>query len=362
MWDNDVLAKVGLNKNELQTEQQVLAAWRKLKADNIMINGLPLMPVMLDTDYQDTSLQFLIFSFGAEQVDQNGNYRDKLLAPQAKHALKFLNTLYREGLIDSTQLILDDAQVRTLLASGRVLSLMGGVAGLGAEKTHANYWSAGPIVSSDGARPVAGKPLAPGYWISTFISKDTKNPEALAKWLSYMSSREGMLLAHYGIEGVHYILNSQGYVVPTEAGIDGKRDSAKTGVFAYWPFHHSTFSFNTILPPSGDDPEVNVYQVSCALGKYKDTYIYNSSLLGLPSGFIDPNSDTGIIQLQIQNYKRSQISTAVTASSDAAFEQAYNTLISQLKNLGIDQLDTKINEAVQANYRRYGERIQKVNP
>jgi putative aldouronate transport system substrate-binding protein len=318
---------------------------------------------MLDTNYQESSLHFLLYSFGAEEVDQNGNYRDTLLAPQAKHALKFLNTLYREGIIDSNQLILDDAQVRTLLASGRVLGLMGGVAGMGAEKTHANYWSAGPIVSSDGARPVLSKDLQPGTgWLSTLISKNTKYPEALAKFISYMSSTEGMFLGNYGVEGVHYNLNSAGQVLPTQAGIDGKSDAAKTGVFAYWPFHHSAFQFSTILPPAGDDPEVNAVQVSCALGKYKDTYIYDAALLRLPAGFIDPNSDIGIIQLQIQNYKKAQISTVVTAGSDAAFEQAYNTLISQLKSIGIDQLDAKIDEATQANYRRYGERIQKVNP
>jgi putative aldouronate transport system substrate-binding protein len=363
MWDNEVLAKVGLNKNELQTEEQVLAAWRKVKNANIAINGAPVIPLMLDTNYQGTSLNFLNYSFGAEEVDQNGNYHDKILTPQAKHAMKFMNLLFREGIIDTNQLILDDAQVRTLFATGRVLSFMGNPAGMGAEKTHANYWSAGPIVSSDGARPVLAKELQPGTgWISTFISKDTKYPEFLAKFLSYMSSTEGMLLGNYGIEGVHYNFNSARQAVPTQAGIDGKSDAAKTGVFAYWPFHHTNFQGQYNLPPEGDDPEVNALQVSCALGKYKDTYIYDYSLLRVPSGFIDPNSDIGIIQLQIQNYKKAQISKVITAGSDAEFEREYNALISQLKTLGIDPLDAKINEAVQANYHRYNTRIKKINP
>ena len=36
------------------------------------------------------------------------------------------------------------------------------------------------------------------------ISKSTKEPEKLAKWLSFMTSPEGMILSSFGIEGVHY--------------------------------------------------------------------------------------------------------------------------------------------------------------
>jgi putative aldouronate transport system substrate-binding protein len=364
MWDNQVLELAGLNKNELVTENQVLGAWRKVKAANPQVKGAPVIPLMLDTNYQDTSLGFLLNSFGAEQVDQNGNYRDRLLAPQAKHALKFLNTLIREGIIDTSQLILDDAQVRALFASGRVLSFMGNPAGMGAEKTHGNYWSAGPIVSSDGARPVMSKAFQPGTgWMQTYISKDTKNPAALAKWLSYMSSAEGLFLAYFGLQGIDYTVNASGQVTVSPQGAQNKENQSKTGVFAYWPFHHTTWTYSSIMPaPGGDHPEVNYQQVSCALGRYRDTYIYDASLLTRPTGFIDPNSDTGIIELQIQNFKKAQISSVVTAPGDGEFERAYAALISQLKSLGIDQLDGKINEAVQANYRRYGDRIRKVNP
>jgi putative aldouronate transport system substrate-binding protein len=364
MWDNKVLELAGLSKNDLQTEAQVLAAWRKVKAMNLTVNGAAVMPLMLDANYQSTSLWFLLNSFGAEEVDQAGNYHDRLLAPQAKHALKFLNTLYREGIIDAGQLTYDDAQVRANFASGRVLSFMGNPAGMGAEKTHGNYWSSGPIVSSDGARPVMSKAFQPtGGWMQTFISKGTKNPAALAKWLSYMSGSDGIRLAYLGLPGVDYNINAAGQAIITAQGAQNKENQSKTGVFAYWPFHHTAWTYSSIMPaPAGDHPEVNYQQVSCALGKYKDTYIYDASLLERPTGFIDPNSDIGIIQLQIENFKKSQISAIVTAASDAAFESAYNTLISRLKSLGIDQLDAKINEAVQANYRRYSERIQKVNP
>jgi putative aldouronate transport system substrate-binding protein len=364
MWDNALLEMAGLDKAELQTEEQVLAAWKKVKAMNLMVNGMPVIPLMLDTNYQSTSLGFLLNTFGAEEVDQNGNYHDRLLTPQAKHALKFLNTLIREGIIDMNQLILDDAQVRSLFASGRVLSFMGNPAGMGAEKTHGNYWSAGPVVSSDGARPVMSKGFQPGTgWIQTFISKDTKNPAALAKFLSYMSDSDGLRLAYLGLPGIDYNIDSNGVAIITPQGAENKENQSRTGVFAYWPFHHTSWTYSSIMPaPSGDHPEVNYQQVSCALGKYKDTYIYDASLLERPTGFIDPNSDIGIIDLQIRNYKQSQISAVVTAAGDADFERTYNTMISQLKALGIDQLDAKINEAVQTNYLRYGIRIQKVNP
>jgi putative aldouronate transport system substrate-binding protein len=199
-------------------------------------------------------------------------------------------------------------------------------------------------------------------WIQTFISKDTKNPAILAKWMSYMSSPAGMLLSIYGIEGVHFNMVSSGYVKVTEKGIADKLNMRQTGVYAYWPFYDSSWDYSITPPPAAGDPLVNIMQISCALGKYKDTVIYDASLLTLPGGFIDPGSDIGIMQLQINNYQDSQISVIVTAASDAQFEQAYNAMISQLKTLGINQVDAKINEAVQANYRQYNARIQKVNP
>ncbi|GHT55359.1 hypothetical protein FACS1894109_01770 [Spirochaetia bacterium] len=364
MWDNDVLARVGLNKADLQTEEQVLAAWRKVKASGATAaNGQPIIPVMLNPNYQYNPLIFLYMSFGAEEVDRNGVYHDRILTPQAKHALKFFNTLYREGIIDAAQLTIDEAQQRSLFASGRVLSFMGDPGGMGAEKTHGNYWSAGPIVSSDGARPILSKSLRAGTgWMQTLISKDTRNPAVLAKWLSYMSGRDGMFLAEYGLEGRDYTIGAGNVVQVTPAGEQNKIDTTKTGVFAYWPFHNSAFEYGTRPSPAAGSADANYVQVTSALGKYKDTAIYDGGLLNQPSGFIDPNSDIGIIQLQITNFKEAQISTLITASSDAIFEREYNTLITQLKSLGIDKLDAKINEAVQANYRRFGARIQKVNP
>ncbi|GHT95625.1 ABC transporter substrate-binding protein [Spirochaetia bacterium] len=363
MWNLDLLARAGLNQNELLTEAQVLAAWKKVAAMNLTVDGAPVIPLLVDgTRYQDHTLSFLYNSFGAEEVDRNGNYSDRILTPQAKHALSFFNGLVRDGILDPNQLTIDNSQVKAYIASGRVLSFIGNTPDTGIDQAKENFWSAGPIVSADGARPVLGKSLqATSGWISTFISRSAKNPEALAKWLSWMSSPEGMMLAINGFPGVHYNLNSQGLVVYTEKGQVDRDNFTQTGVNAYWPFHHSTWSFSNTLPPPAGHKETYNMQIQCAVGKYKDTAIYDASLLARPSGLIDPNSDLGITELQITNYKKPQIATVITAKTPADFEQAYNTLIAQLQTLGIASLDARINEGVQGNYRLYNSRIQKVN-
>ena len=52
-------------------------------------------------------------------------------------------------------------------------------------------------------------------WIKTFVSKNCKNPEALAKALSFATSAEGLWLNYYGVEGVDYTKQEDGTMVRT---------------------------------------------------------------------------------------------------------------------------------------------------
>jgi putative aldouronate transport system substrate-binding protein len=59
---------------------------------------------------------------------------------------------------------------------------------------------------------------------------------------------------------------------------------------------------------------------------------------------IPVNSPLGSKQQQIQVYKEAQISKVILANSDAEFNSQYNQLISQLKKMGIDEIDAKKNK------------------
>ena len=82
------------------------------------------------------------------------------------------------------------------------------------------------------------------------ISKSTKEPEKLAKWLSFMTSPEGMTLSSFGIEGVHYTKDDKGLITRTEKGIQDQKDSTKTAVDIFWQFANMAFLENMHPAPT----------------------------------------------------------------------------------------------------------------
>ncbi|GIP17276.1 hypothetical protein J40TS1_29180 [Paenibacillus montaniterrae] len=352
-----ILEEAGLTLADIQTESGLLAAYQKIQDMNLQVDGAPVIPLLVDgKSYQNTTLGFLQDSFGAMPVDKDGNYRDRLLAPETKEALKFLNKAYQSGFLDPGQMTVDNAAVKADMASGRVFTFIGNSADTSFDKN--DYWtSSGPILADSGTAPVLGKSKqAGGGWMKTYISKTTKHPEKLAKWLSFMSSKEGMMLHIYGFEGIHYQLDEQGLVVKTEQGLQDATDYMKTGVFAYWPFHHTSFSYSTQQPPSEEtDPfSITANRVQSAYGKHEKTKIYDNSSFQLPGDLFPADSKLANDELQIKTYKEAQVAKIVLAKSDVEFNQLYDELIEQIKKLGIEALDQERNNFVQQKNNEFG--------
>lgn len=353
----DILEEAGLTLEDIQTESGLLAAYQKIKDMNLQVDGAPVIPILVDgKNYQKTTLGFLQDSFGAMPVDQDGNYRDRLLAPETKDALAFLNKAYQAGILDPGQMTVDNAAVKADMASGRVFTFIGNSADTAFDQK--DYWtSSGPILSDAGTTPVLGKSKqAGGGWMKTYISKSTKYPEKLAKWLSFMSSEEGMMLNFYGFEGVHYNLDSEGHVVKTEQGLQDVTNYMTTGVGAFWPFAYTTFSYSKEQPPT---VETNPFattanRVQAAFGKHEKTKIYDNSSFQLPGDLFPADSKLANDELQIKAYSEAQMAKIVLAKSDAEFNQLYDELIEQIKKLGIEALDQERNNVVQQKNNEYG--------
>lgn len=158
IWNRELLEKAGLTVEEVQTEEQVLAAWDKMKNMHLDVDGEAVIPLLVDgKGYIDPTVKFLEYTFGAERVDENGNYRDILLQPQAEHALLFLNEAIRNGYAAPEQLTYENTKIKSLMAGGNVFCFIGNVANSGIDFT--KWVSSGPVLSSGGETPVLGKNL-----------------------------------------------------------------------------------------------------------------------------------------------------------------------------------------------------------
>ncbi|HBA49735.1 MAG TPA: hypothetical protein DCZ91_18455 [Lachnospiraceae bacterium] len=326
MWNLALLEQAGLQTDALGTWEEVLGALEKVKELQLQV--------------------------GAEWVDEEGHYRDILLQPQAKTALRFLNIAMREGYAEPGQLLLETRQTQQLLCSGRVLCFIGN-----AENTKVNFadWvSTGVILAPDGSRPVLGKNTrATTGWISTFISKSCKNPEAVASFLDYMTSGEGMALWNYGYEDTDYRVGEDGSFYKMDVSEERRKELG-----AWWMFYNTSWA-RSVQALSDDILQEN--EIVTAYGMHPQTVLYDSSLLNFPADLIQTGSAESRIERGIASWKDSQIVKVVLADSEENFEREYETLIQGLYEKGIEQLDRRRDEGYQANCREYGNYIQKVN-
>ena len=116
-----------------------------MKNMHLDVDGEAVIPLLVDgKGYIDPTVKFLEYTFGAERVDENGNYRDILLQPQAEHALLFLNEAIRNGYAAPEQLTYENTKIKSLMAGGNVFCFIGNVANSWIDFT--KWVSSGPVL------------------------------------------------------------------------------------------------------------------------------------------------------------------------------------------------------------------------
>jgi putative aldouronate transport system substrate-binding protein len=361
IWNKELLERCGLHAEDLKTEEDILAAFEKIKRTGAETDGSPVIPLLVDGDaYQENTLTFLENTYGAEYVDENGNYKDIMLQPETKDALYFINQSVRAGYMDPGQMTLDNDEIKKLMASGRVLCFIGNISNTGIDS---RLWvSSGPIRKTEDKRPVHGKNMrASTGWIGTFISKDCEHPEKAADWIDYMTSDEGAMLWCFGYEGIHYTRDANGLVSWTEEGDTATKEYSKTGVWAWWMFANTAWQRSVMAPLEEGTIARAQADLSIVYAKDKDTVTYDSSLLSGLTEALPPNSEYQKMETNISAWKKSQIPAMLLAADDGAFNRAYETFIERMGELGIQELDAQKDIKYKENCAEYGRSIGKVN-
>lgn len=354
MWNRNLLCRLGLSVESLQTQEEVFAAFK-----TALENGkdTDVIPLLVDgKNYQDPTLKFLEGTFGAEWIDDEGNYTDILLQPQSKNALAFLNTAVRNSYMQPEQLTLETQEVQELMRSGRVLCFIGNVANT--DVNYADWVSSGVILSPDGSNPVVGKNMrATTGWISTFIAKDCENPEEIARFLDYMTSEEGLTFWNYGYEGIDYYIGEDGYYYRKD--INAAQDYMKTGITAWWMFANTAWERSVSAEQNSN--RQSEYSIMTAYSMHEKTIRYDNSLLLMPVDLIPTESEEGRIEKEIDEWKSAQILNVILAESESAFDTEYEKLLRGMYDRGIVQLDQRKNEGYRQNCTEYGNWIEKIN-
>lgn len=362
IFNKDIMDELGITQEDVQTEEGFYAACEKVKTSGYTVDGQSVLPVVLHADqWINSSLDAVISNnFGVVPVDADGNYEHKELTPGYKNALKFVNNLIQKGYLDVNTMTIDETALKTYLDAKRVFCWIGNQAQQ--DKTDMPWISYGPIAASNGARPVLGKNLSAGTgWIQTLVSKDCKNPEKIAKLLSWASSKEGLMVNYYGIEGTDYTVDENGIVTKTEEGQKELTDVYNSNVLM-WPFANTSFERSTEAVPDEKTNRGEEVQLMTAFGKYETTYIYDNSVLGFEnSQVLEPSSDLGLKLSQIKSYLESQKTKIVTAGSDDEFETEYQNMLDTLDGYDIKDIDAEYDKVYKEYCEKKGTSIEDVN-
>lgn len=361
LFNETIMKELGITLDDVQTEEGFYAACEKVKNSGHTVDGKSVIPVVLHANLWITSSLDGIISetFGVVPVDENGSYRHREMNPGYKYALSFVNQLIRRGYLDVNSLTLDEAAVKVDLEGGKVFCWIGNPAQSG-KKDQIPWVSAGPILASNGAAPVAPVNQQAGRgWIQTFVSKNCEHPEAAAKLLSFGSSAEGLALNEFGVEGVDYDF-VDGIAVLTEEGQRKKEEDYANNI-TLWPFANTDYAYSTKPEPDHNDEYYHLV-VTSAIAKHEGTYIYDSGLLDFANGTVlEPSSDLGIKLSQAENYLESQKAKIVSAATDEDFEKEYQNMIDTLNSYSISEIDAEYDKILQQEYEKYGRKIENVN-
>lgn len=363
MFNLSIMEELGITQEEVMTEEGFYAACQKILDEGYTVNGKPVLPLVLQGEFWiGTSLDgILAGNFGAVPVDNDGNYQHLELSPAYRDAMEFLNTCINKGYLDVNTLTIDETALNTYLEAGQVFCWIGNSAQFQKKQT-IPFESFGPILSDSGARPtIAVAQQAGTGWIQTLVSTDCQSPEKIAELLSFVSSKEGMMLNEYGIEGEDYTLSENGTVTRTEEGQARYENEYKMNMWL-WPFNNTAFAWNTTMPESKETDSGLWNYISTAMGRYEDTYVYDASLLSFLDGtVIEPSSDLGINLSQIESYLDSQKAKIVTAPDEATFQAEYENMLSTLEGYRIADIDSEYNTMYQKYCENYNTSIENVN-
>lgn len=322
-----------LGSPDMSSVEGFVDTLKKFKQYYPKINGKPSIPLSLGEDAQ--SRDYIEKSFGIKDFYVKNDvlsirYRD----PKYVEVAKFLNRLYREGLLDKENFVEKDEQVKQKLASGRVFAYI---------SDFSDLWDVN--ASLDDVIPyshfVAVEPLkvVPGVgfpgqnrlgWTITAVSKNASNPEAAIKFIRYMWSKDGNLLMNWGHKGENYKIEGDVIKRTQETNEKLHKDffgfCSSTGIYTFKFFYYSYFK----------DP----FEESAdreASRKMADKYAYDNTLFRFLNP--DPTSMEGMVKTKIDDIIYKDYAKIVMAESEAEALHALEEMLQKMDKAGLPELE-----------------------
>lgn len=280
---------------------------------------------------------------GTKSIAKDGsvhfNYRDATYL----QALKFINTLFREGLVSAENFTITTDEARTeVIKNQKAFSVWGQP--FNTYKfdfsENAPYLPVTPPQQAGIVVKWRSAVTGIGGWPLAAISSTTKSPDRAIRYFEWMLSDEGQMLTYHGIEGKDYTMVED---MPKNQPDKDKAWSAdfvnevqaKLGIINY----------NISWFPTNWADMLYYYW----LNRDKPAYTYDARLNGPPHDRderlqelirVDSDSEEKVIETKITQLWTTSLPTFYLAKSEAELVQNYNDFIAQADKLGAPRLET----------------------
>jgi putative aldouronate transport system substrate-binding protein len=207
-----------VNNGQAFTFEEFEGLLKKFKEKYPTINGKPSFPMTFNGENVGAVSGTFKGMFGMKPFyDDNGELKKDIRDPKYLEMIKYLNSLYTQGLIDKEWATMKTKQYEQKLSTGNVFATADASWNVGApngllkaeakdpakqeERQFYQYKVIAPGI--DPAKTTFGPKSSLG-WDGVMISKTNKDPVATIKFLDYLASEEGQYLLMWGIEGEHW--------------------------------------------------------------------------------------------------------------------------------------------------------------
>lgn len=281
-------------------------------------------------------------------VTENGKVLFTAAYPEWKDAVKYLNKLWKEGLIDQEAFTHDTQQWQS---KGRqsppvygVTSDWDGVESLG--KDNFKQYELLLPVKGPGVQQAVWPEPDPNIFRTQFvITSAAKHPERIIQWIDQLFpaiTKDGLNETLYGPKGEGWTVTPEGKFKALEVKDSGKRYVKLGGFPNYWPFDLSDKTEGVYMGPSDVDGEnYKLYTI----GKAYTPYITKNPF---PPVWLTPEQqkDVSTIQTDIKKATDQNMVRWITGEGDIDAE--WDKFQKDLKNMGVDKLVSIYQQAVDA--------------
>ncbi|WP_211746115.1 ABC transporter substrate-binding protein [Paenibacillus sp. Marseille-Q4541] len=209
----DIAEKVGVDPQSVVTKDDFYQFLKKIKDANLQENGQPVFPLGAFSNGWAVAIGNTMFYGGADYVDKgDGTLEHSFFSKGYEEYTIFYRKLLEEGLMDPELFTQTDPIAKEKINQGRVAILAAHFpaiydASLEYLSSHpgSEYVPLGPMERADVEQD---RPVDLGIQGNnvTAITKACKDEcvDAALKFLDFMASDEGFMLARYGVQGVHW--------------------------------------------------------------------------------------------------------------------------------------------------------------